>query len=169
MKRSVASLHSIGGRRSPALRVPEAGMALNRSFLNQSASLSRFVRCSLHTATRDALSPLDTEEVLSQGRAAVLEHWPAANHAVNFLVTCVPDVQESNGDLLSIFRQRRTFPTSCLQIQYHGEGTHLGVKGQWTLTFRPDGAFHEEFKSPMLSSFSGYDGGRDSRSWVVWS
>lgn len=54
-----------------------------------------------------------------------------------------------------------------MQMQYHGSGTHLGVKGKWTLTFRPDGAFVEEFRSPVLSTVSGFDGGRDSKCWVV--
>lgn len=54
-----------------------------------------------------------------------------------------------------------------LQVQYHGSGTHLGVKGRWTLTFRPDGAFVEDFRSPVISTASGHDGGRASKCWTV--
>ncbi len=173
MNFNLDALHSISRPRSTF--VPSGQMSFKQSVLKQSKRLQILTRSSLHTATRETVSPLNTEDVLSRGRAAVLEHWPAANHVViirisesRLLCRLSSRLSYPAFKALQIFAKRLTDKGSyCEQIQYRGEGTHLGVKGQWTLAFRPDGAFVEEFKSPMLSSVSGHDGGRDSRCWVV--
>jgi hypothetical protein len=56
---------------------------------------------------------------------------------------------------------------SCPQVRYNGSGLHMGIRGKWSLTFRPDGAFYSEFRSKHLDIISGHDGGQDSRCWEV--
>ena len=43
----------------------------------------------------------------------------------------------------------------------------MGIEGQWSLTFRRDGAFYSEFRSKHLDVISGYDGGQNSNCWEV--
>ena len=73
----------------------------------------------------------------------------------------------SVGNIDPLSMNAKTFGLWHLQVQYIGVGTRANTPGQVKLTFRPDGAFVEEFKTAQQTTVCGHDGGKSSRCWEV--